>query len=121
MKRILSLILILAICLSMCACGNSTTGSSSETVTNKKKTIEVVGDWTATNETSRVYISLNEDYTGEMESEGIAFKFTWKYDKSTYDVTIDFEAVNMPGKLTYHPEDDTLIFLDGTVLSRVNG
>ena len=120
MKRILSFILVLSICLSLCACGNGTTNSKTETVQNKKKTIEVVGNWTATNETSRVYISLNEDYTGEMESEGIAFKFTWKYDKSTHDVTIDFEAVGLPGKLTYVPENDTLIFLDGTVLSRVN-
>ena len=104
---------MLVICLScsLCACGKSAGG---------KNVVEVVGTWTAHNGSSRVYISLNEDYTGEMEAEGIAFKFTWEYDKSTHDVTIDFEAVSLPGKLTYNPQDDTLIFLDGTILSRVN-
>jgi len=110
-KRIVSLILVFVLCLSLCACGNDT---------EVKNVVEVVGDWTATNDSSRVYISLNEDHTGEMESEGIAFKFTWEYDKSTRDVTIHFEAVGLPGQLTYKPEDDTLIFLDGTILSRVN-
>lgn len=121
MKKLLSLIMVFVVCLSLCACGNSTTDNNADTVIKKQKTIEVVGKWTATNETSRVYICLNEDYTGEMEAEGIAFKFTWKYDKSSHDVTIDFEAVGLPGQLTYNPEDDTLIFLDGTILSRVNG
>lgn len=111
MKRVISLILALIICLSLSACGNSTAS---------KNVVEVVGNWTASNDDSRVYICLNEDHTGEMESEGIAFKFTWEYDKSTRDVTIHFEAVGLPGKLTYIPEDDTLIFLDGTILSRVN-
>lgn len=121
MKKIISLALTFAMCLSLWACGNSSTDSNIETVQKKPKTVEVVGKWTATNEASRVYICLNEDYTGEMESEGIAFNFSWKYDKSTHDVTIDFEAVGLPGQLTYNPEDDTLLFLDGTILSRVNG
>ena len=121
MKKRIEVDLANVICLLQCACGNSTADSKTETVQNKKKTVEVVGKWTATNETSRVYICLNNDYTGEMESEGIAFKFTWKYDKATHDVTIDFEAVGLPGQLTYNPKDDTLIFLDGTILSRVNG
>ena len=120
MKKALSVVLIFLLCLSMCACGNSKVGSNAETVQNKKKTVVVVGKWTATNETSRVYIDLNEDHTGEMESEGISFKFTWEYDNATNDVTIDFQAVSLPGKLTYVPENDTLVFLDGTILSRVN-
>ena len=120
MKKTVSIVLVFLWCLSLCACGNSTTDSSAETAKNRKKTIEVAGKWTAANETSRVYICLNEDHTGEMESEGIAFKFTWEYDKSTHNVTIDFAAVGLPGKLTYVPEDDTLVFLDGTILSRVN-
>lgn len=65
-KKLLSLIMVFVVCLSLCACGNSTTDNNADTVIKKQKTIEVVGKWTATNETSRVYICLNEVYTGEM-------------------------------------------------------
>lgn len=120
MRKVVSTILVLIMCLILSACGNSTISSNTETVKSEQKTIEVVGKWTADDGKSKVYISLNKDYSGEMESEGIAFKFTWEYDESTRGVTIDFEAVDLPGKLTYNPKDDTLIFGDGRVLNRVS-
>lgn len=118
MKKRLSIALTILLCLSLCACGKdkAAAGNSAQA----KKVVEVVGNWTANNGRSDVYICLDEDYTGSMESEGIAFTFTWSYSQSTHEVTINFEAVRSPGKLTYHPEEDTLVFLDGTILSRVS-
>ena len=82
--------------------------------------LEVVGKWTTSNDTSNVYILINEDHTGEMESGGWAVKFTWKYTESNHKLNLDFEMMDLPGKLTYNPKDDTLIFTDGDVLRRVS-
>jgi len=113
MRKVLSLFLALVMCLSMCACGSST---AAEHTASQKKTVDIVGTWTASDGDSRVYIYLNEDYSGEMEAGGISLKYTWEYDESTRVVTIHFEAVNLPGKLTYHPEDDTLAFPDRNII-----
>lgn len=113
MRKVLSLFLALVMCLSLCACGSST---AAEHTASQKKTAKVVGTWTASDGDSRVYIYLNEDYSGEMEAGGISLKYTWEYDESTQVVTIHFEAVNLPGKLTYHPEDDTLAFPDRNII-----
>ena len=113
MKKVLSLILVFVVFLSLCACGTNT---AVQNAVSDKKTVEVVGKWTAADGNSRVYIYLNEDYTGEMEAGGISLKYTWEYDESTRVVTINFEAVNLPGKLTYQPEDDTLAFPDRNII-----
>lgn len=121
MKKVWSLILVLAVCLSLCACSVSAPATPAAPAATEKPTLEVVGTWKGSDGSSEVYIYLNEDHTGAMEAGGIALKFAWVYNEYANLVTLVFEVVDLPGKLTYHPENDTLVFPDGIpVLSRVS-
>lgn len=79
---------------------------------------EIVGEWGKPGDSS-VTMTFNKDNTGELISGGWAAKFTWEYSKSTHVVSLDFEMLAKPGKLTYNPQKDTLAFIDGDILTRV--
>ena len=79
---------------------------------------EVVGKWK--DEDSTVVFTLDKDNTGEIASGSFSIKFTWEYNKSNRALTLDFDMLDSLGKLTYNSKDDTLVFTDGTVLTRVS-
>lgn len=87
------------------------------TAVSKQKTAEVVGKWK--DEDSTVVFTLDKDNTGEMVSGGWAVKFTWQYNQTTKALNLDFDMMNLPGKLKYDSQSDTLVFMDGDVLHRV--
>ena len=78
---------------------------------------KIVGKWTDTN--NEVVLSFDKDNTGEMVSGGWAVKFTWQYNQTTKALNLDFDMMNLPGKLKYNSQNDTLVFMDGDVLHRV--
>lgn len=83
MKKFISLFLVIAICLSFAACGNTTaTESTAESATEKqsdKHTAAVVGVWKST---SFYMLTFNEDNTGTFLQDGQYNDFTWNYDKN---------------------------------------
>ena len=88
------------------------------TAVSKQQTVEVVGKWK--DEDSTVVFTLDKDKTGEMVSGGWAIKFTWEYNKSTRALSLDFDMLDLPGKLTYNAKNDTLVFTDGSILTRIS-
>ena len=90
MKKALSLILALVLCLSLVACGGS----------NASAEKAIVGEWVCTEEALK--IQFNEDKTGILTDDGYENEITWKYDAElecyvfTYGValTIKLETVD---------------------------
>ncbi len=96
MKKALSLLLALVLCLSMCACAGSTDKSSA-----------FVGKWNT--EDSKVSLIVNKDKTGELTYYGETVAFSWIYDEnsSMMVVTPDDESYNILS-FTYLEESDSL-------------
>lgn len=120
---LIAVVVIILICvvftISSLSSGKENVGTQNTTsAVSKQKTVEVVGKWK--DEDSTVVFTLDKDNTGEMVSGGWAIKFTWEYNKSTRALTLDFDMLDLPGKLTYNSKDDTLVFTDGSVLTRVS-
>ncbi len=86
LKKIISLFLIISICLSFSACGNSTPTDKND-ISKKAETTEqkldehteaIIGVWKST---SFFMLTFNEDKTGTYLHEGKNNDFTWNYDE----------------------------------------
>lgn len=91
MKKALSLLLALVLCLSLCACGdkndatmmNESSGqSSSDTAgTTINEQSSIVGQWLAIAD-SELSFTFREDHSGTLLQDGSTYSFNWKYDEA---------------------------------------
>ena len=93
MKRIFTLMLALAMVLSLAACGGKSGGgdddaSASAAGTYKCTQIKLVGDEEWTNEEST--LTLNADGTGKQARDDYEFDVTWKLDGENFTMEETF-------------------------------
>ena len=108
MKKAISLLLALVLCLSLCACegGNdtpeTTPNAENETTPHfEEKEVteepeigkEILGEWYSVKSTAIITLTFNEDGTGVHNLEGAETAFTWKYDEELNCYTIALGAV----------------------------
>lgn len=121
---VIAVVIIICLCIanSSRTSGNTTTassGTSGNAATVKPINAEpVIGKWT--DEKAEVVLHLYKDHTGELVSGGWAVKCSWKYNDSNQVLTLEFDILNQPGKVTYNPVKDTLILSEGSTLFRAD-
>ncbi len=108
MKKVISLLLALVMCLSLCACGdgndtlettpnaeNESTSRFEENEVTEEPEIdkEILGEWYYVKSTAIITLTFNEDGTGVHDQEGTETAFTWKYDEELNCYTIALGAV----------------------------
>ena len=107
MKKVLSLILVLVLCLSIVACGNSKT----------KAEKAIVGTWVCEEE-EELKIVFNEDKTGILTDDGQEHDITWKYDAElecyifTYGVALAIKLETVDGIDQFDCDGYTFIRVD---------
>lgn len=79
MKRVLSLILVLTLCIGLCACGDMAAAKKA-----------IVGEWYATDSDAN-YVVFNSDGTGKRIADNTD-NFKWKYDRELECYTLLFNS-----------------------------
>ncbi len=103
MKKLISILLVLIMCLSLVACGEKGGANS------------VIGKWRY--EKLQVDLVIKSDKTGSMTKGGDTIEFTWKFSSESNLLLLtstdgEIEEVN------YFEDDDTL-YADGWTFTRV--
>lgn len=94
MKKIIALLLVMALCLALAACGPAE---------DDGKEMQIVGTWKMGSMTH----TFNEDHTGTlMMSSGITMACDWSYSNGEY--TIGYSMGEGPATITEN-EDGTLV------------
>ena len=109
MKKAISLLLALVLCLSLCACGGgndtpetkgnegintpteSQVGKSEETE-ETEPSVDILGEWHLVSSTDYALI-FNDDGTGVRKFNGGETSFTWKYDEELKCYTVALENI----------------------------
>lgn len=103
MKKFFAMILLVALCLSLIACGE------------KSDNIPIIGKWYY--EAEQVDLVIKDDKTGSMTKGDSVIEFTWKF--STESNLLLLTATNGEiEEVTYFKDDDTL-YADGWTFTRV--
>jgi outer membrane biogenesis lipoprotein LolB len=87
MKKALSILLALVLCLSLCACGGSTAETPTEKTMDKNDSANYIGVW----ETKDRRITINKGGVGRYEqpnSDYGYFDFTWEIKDEVLVITI---------------------------------
>ena len=117
--------IVIAVIIIICLCIANSSGSSGNTAVSSGNTAAqsvkadpVIGKWT--DENAEVVLHIYKDHTGELVSGGWAVKCSWEYNASNQVLTLDFDVLNQPGKVTYNPVKDTLVLSGDTTLYRAD-
>jgi len=100
MKKVFSVLLVLAIAISLVACG-------------AKVEEKILGKWTFATQT----IIFNADHTGELLMNGESRAVTWSFDEGSRQILVTMVESGMTDEGIYRESDDT-INVDGAIFER---
>ena len=96
MKKAIAVLLVLVLCLSLCACGGKKTGDRA-----------VIGTWETDPSSNSYVLVIEEDKTGSLTLSDKVTPFTWTYDKDSHTLTLSLETGTQL-TLAYIEESDML-------------
>lgn len=99
MKKAISLILVLMLCLGLCACSGE---AEVEPIEPK-----VVGNWSGESFYGTMELTLNADHTGELIQDDESQAITWLFDEASRLILIEMESMNRQA-FTYVEADNSL-------------
>lgn len=110
MKKVISLLLALVLCLSLCACGggNETPNTTEAPTEAKKIDLKIIGTWKTDPSYNDYVLVINDDNTGSLSVDGGTESLTWTYDEATCTLTLT-KANSPDTTLMYVEENDTLV------------
>jgi hypothetical protein len=121
MKKTISLILAVILCLGLCACGDDSGNNQDETKPNPDINTEYVGEWkcmrvvSSEGDTEEYFITLNEDGTGSYDG----IKGKWRYSKDNNWAVLEIDPGNVVLKLE-EVEDTKVLKCYGDIYYRVD-
>ena len=110
MKKVISLLLALVMCLSLCACGGNETPTEAE-----KADLKIIGTWKTDPSYNDYVMVINDDNTGSLSVNGGTESLTWTYDEATCTLTLT-KANSPDTTLIYVEENDTLVSMGPTFM-----
>lgn len=103
MKKLIALALIIAMCLSLVACGG------------EESTVPVVGHWRF--EKTQIDLVIKSDKTGTLSKGDNMVEFTWKFSEESGLLLLTSSDGEVE-EVTYFKDDDTL-YADSLTFTRV--
>lgn len=113
MKKTISLLLALVMCLSLCACSGG--NDAPETTEEPKTNLNIIGTWKTDPSFNDYVLVINEDNTGSLSVDGGTEAITWTYNEATCTLTLT-KANSSDTMLTYVEESDTLVSMGPTFM-----